>query len=244
MNSNKPIISSISSIRTEPPLVDDPHLDNSREEKGEEVWEAMDMFASYQELLEMDHLHNAAIRELQIKLETLNDEFKIKYERNPIHHIEGRLKSKASIVKKLMDRGEDISMEAARRSLNDIAGVRVVCCYIDDVYSVADMLLRQSDIKLLVRQDYIEHPNYNGYRSLHLDIQVPIYLSDRTEYVSVEVQLRTVAMDFWASLEHDLRYKSGKNPPEEISEELLICSNEIAALDRRMQEMYKRIQAL
>ncbi len=239
MDNIKPIISSISSIR-----VEDPRIDNTREEKGEAVWEAMDMFASYQELLEMDHLHNAAIRELQTKLETLNDEFKIKYERNPIHHIEGRLKSKASIVKKLMDRGEDISMEAARRSLNDIAGVRVVCCYIDDVYSVADMLLRQSDIKLLVKQDYIEHPNYNGYRSLHLDIQVPIYLSDRTEYVSVEVQLRTVAMDFWASLEHDLRYKSGKNPPEEISEELLACSNEIAALDRRMQEMYKRIQAL
>ena len=219
-------------------------LSSAVEEKSEEAWEAMDMFASYRELLEMDHLHNAAIRELQIKLETLNDEFRIKFERSPIHHIESRLKSKASIVKKLMDRGAEVSLEAARRSINDIAGVRVVCCYIDDVYSVADMLLRQSDIKLIKRQDYIETPNYNGYRSLHLDIQVPIYLSDRTEYVSVEVQLRTVAMDFWASLEHDLRYKSGKHPPQEISEELLACSHEIAELDRRMQEMYKRIQVL
>lgn len=217
---------------------------NDSIEKSEEAWEAMDMFASYRDLLELDHLHNAAIREVQIKLETLNDEFKIKFERSPIHHVESRLKSKASIVKKLMDRGVEVSLESARQSLNDIAGVRVVCCYIDDVYSVADMLLRQSDIKLVKRQDYIEHPNYNGYRSLHLDIQVPIYLSDRTEYVAVEVQLRTVAMDFWASLEHDLRYKSGKNPPEEISEELLACSNEIAALDKRMQDMYKRIQAL
>ncbi len=217
---------------------------NDSMEKSEEAWEAMDMFASYRDLLELDHLHNAAIREVQIKLETLNDEFKIKFERSPIHHVESRLKSKASIVKKLMDRGVEVSLESARQSLNDIAGVRVVCCYIDDVYSVADMLLRQSDIKLVKRQDYIEHPNYNGYRSLHLDIQVPIYLSDRTEYVSVEVQLRTVAMDFWASLEHDLRYKSGKNPPEEISEELLACSNEVAALDKRMQDMYKRIQAL
>ena len=217
---------------------------NPREEKTEEAWEAMDMFASYRELLELDHLHNAAIRELQIKLETLNDEFKIKFERSPIHHIESRLKSKASIVKKLIARGEAVSLESARQSINDIAGVRVVCCYIDDVYSVADMLLRQSDIRLVKRQDYIQTPNYNGYRSLHLDIQVPIYLSERTEYVSVEVQLRTVAMDFWASLEHDLRYKSGKHPPEEISEELLACSHEIAELDRRMQDMYKRIQAL
>ena len=217
---------------------------NDSMEKSEEAWEAMDMFVSYRDLLELDHLHNAAIREVQIKLETLNDEFKIKFERSPIHHVESRLKSKASIVKKLMDRGVEVSLESARQSLNDIAGVRVVCCYIDDVYSVADMLLRQSDIKLVKRQDYIEHPNYNGYRSLHLDIQVPIYLSDRTEYVAVEVQLRTVAMDFWASLEHDLRYKSGKNPPEEISEELLACSNEVAALDKRMQDMYKRIQAL
>lgn len=217
---------------------------NNSEEKSEEAREAMDMFASYRDLLELDHLHTAAIREVQIKLETLNDEFKIKFERSPIHHVESRLKSKASIVKKLKDRGVEVSLESARQSLNDIAGVRVVCCYIDDVYSVADMLLRQSDIKLVKRQDYIEHPNYNGYRSLHLDIQVPIFLSDRTEYVSVEVQLRTVAMDFWASLEHDLRYKSGKHPPEEISEELLACSYEIAELDKRMQDMYKRIQAL
>lgn len=217
---------------------------NNSDVKSEEAREAMDMFASYRELLELDHLHNAAIREVQIKLETLNDEFKIKFERSPIHHVESRLKSKASIVKKLQDRGVEVSLESARQSLNDIAGVRVVCCYIDDVYSVADMLLRQSDIKLVKRQDYIAHPNYNGYRSLHLDIQVPIFLSDRTEYVSVEIQLRTVAMDFWASLEHDLRYKSGKHPPEEISEELLACSNEIAELDKRMQDMYKRIQAL
>ena len=174
----------------------------------------------------------------------LDEEFSVQYAHNPIHHVESRLKSTASIIQKLRRKGCEISMESAKQNINDIVGIRVVCCYIDDVYSVADMLLRQSDIKLVKRQDYIEHPNYNGYRSLHLDIQVPIYLSDRTEYVAVEVQLRTVAMDFWASLEHDLRYKSGKNPPEEISEELLACSNEVAALDKRMQDMYKRIQAL
>jgi len=213
-------------------------------ENVEDAQAELEMFSGYQEMLEMEHLHNAAIRELQIKLETLNDEFRIRRKRSPIHHIESRLKSKSSIVKKLVQRGAALTLESARANLNDIAGVRVVCCYIDDVYSVADMLLSQSDIKLIERQDYIETPNYNGYRSLHLDIQVPIFLSDHMEYVSVEVQLRTVAMDFWASLEHDLRYKSGKNPPEEISEQLLVCADEIAALDRRMQDMYKQIQAL
>ena len=202
------------------------------------------LFGDYRKLLEMEHLYNAAIREMQIKLETLNDEFKIKYERSPIHHIESRLKSKSSIIKKLIARQSDVSIDSAKQNLNDIAGVRVVCCYIDDVYSVADMLLRQSDIKLIKRQDYIEHPNYNGYRSLHLDIQIPIFLSDKTEYVNVEIQLRTVAMDFWASLEHDLRYKSGKDTPEEINMEMLICADEIAEIDRRMQDMYKRIQQL
>ena len=202
------------------------------------------LFGDYQRLLEMDHLYNSAIREMQVKLETLNDEFKVKYERSPIHHIESRLKSKASIIKKLIARDSEVSIESAKKNLNDIAGVRVVCCYIDDVYSVADMLLRQSDLKLIKRQDYIKKPNYNGYRSLHLDIQIPIFLSDKTEYVNVEVQIRTVAMDFWASLEHDLRYKSGKDTPEEINREMLVCSDEIAEIDRRMQDMYKRIQQL
>ena len=202
------------------------------------------LFGDYRKLLEMDHLYNAAIREMQVKLETLNDEFKVKYERSPIHHIESRLKSKASIIKKLVARKSEVSIESAKQNLNDIAGIRVVCCYIDDVYSVADMLLRQSDLKLIKRQDYIETPNYNGYRSLHLDIQLPIFLSDKTEYVNIEVQLRTVAMDFWASLEHDLRYKSGKDTPEEINLEMHICADEIAEIDRRMQDMYKRIQQL
>ena len=206
--------------------------------------EALELFDDYRKMLEMEHLYNAAIREMQMRFETLNDEFKIKYERNPIHHVESRMKTKESIVKKLLARREEISIDSAKRNLNDIAGVRVVCCYIDDVYSVEDMLLRQPDIHLLNRQDYIKTPNYNGYRSLHLDIQLPIYLSDKTENVKVEVQLRTVALDFWASLEHDLRYKSEKSIPQDISAEMLACANEIAAIDERMQDMYKRIQEI
>ena len=120
----------------------------------------------------------------------------------------------------------------------------MVCCYIDDVYDVADMLLRQWDIQLVKRQDYIQHPNYNGYRSLHLDLSVPVFLSESTEYVTVEVQIRTVAMDFWASLEHDLRYKSDKTIPQSISDAMLESADAIAAIDVRMQEIYREIQKL
>lgn len=211
---------------------------------GSGAAEAQRLFEDYREYAEMEHLYNAAIRQLTIKFEILNDEFKVKYERSPIHHIESRVKTAASIVNKLLSRGAEVTPASARENINDIAGVRVVCCYIDDVYSVADMLLRQSDIRLLREQDYIREPNYNGYRSLHLDIELPIYLSEKTEMVKAEVQLRTVAMDFWASLEHDLRYKSDKEIPAGLGSQMLSCANEIAAIDRQMQEIYKQIQAL
>ena len=120
----------------------------------------------------------------------------------------------------------------------------MVCCYIDDVYDVADMLLRQSDIHLVKVQDYIKNPNYNGYRSLHLDLSIPVFLSEHTEHVTVEVQIRTVAMDFWASLEHDLRYKSDKEIPPEICEAMLESAAAIADIDVRMQEIFKQIQKL
>ncbi len=201
------------------------------------------LFASYQEFAQVRHLYSAAIKEIEMRLEVLNDEFRVTYERSPIHHIESRLKSTESIVEKLERKGLPVSMETAKTRLNDIGGIRVVCNYIDDVYAVEKMLLRQSDIALVKRQDYIENPNYNGYRSLHLDVRVPIYLSDRTEYVLVELQIRSVAMDFWASLEHDLRYKADKATlPEGINEEMLQCADEIAVIDRKMQDMYRRIQ--
>ena len=145
---------------------------------------------------------------------------------------------------KLVQRGFPTRIESAKKNLNDIAGVRVVCCYIDDVYDMEDMLLRQSDVRLIERTDYIKNPNFNGYRSLHLDVEIPVYLSSKTEYARAEIQLRTVAMDFWASLEHDLRYKSTKNIPEDISREMFNCADEIAAIDVRMQRIYKQIQKL
>ena len=192
----------------------------------------------------MKNLYDSAVKQLSLKFEILNNEFKVLYARNPIHHIEGRVKTTESIVAKLRRKGLPLTVEAARESINDIAGVRVVCSYIDDVYRVAEMLERQTDIEIVKRQDYISTPNYNGYRSLHLDIRMPVYLSDRTEYVTAEIQIRTIAMDFWASLEHDIRYKVDKAKlPEGINEEMLECSGKIAEIDRQMQDMYRRIKA-
>ena len=197
-----------------------------------------------QEIVVMTRLYDAAVRQLVLKFEILNDEFKVLYARNPIHHIEGRVKSLPSIAAKLLKKGQPLTIEAAKRNVNDIAGVRVVCGYIDDVYRVADMMTRLADIQLIRRQDYIQTPNYNGYRSLHLDIRLPVYLSDRTEQVIAEIQIRTIAMDFWASLEHDVRYKVDKTRlPAGINEEMLACAERIAEIDRKMQDMYRRIKA-
>ncbi len=190
------------------------------------------------------NLYESAVKQLTVKFEVLNSEFNIQYARNPIHHIESRVKSAQSIAAKLTKKGLPVTVAAAREHINDIAGVRVVCNYIDDVYHVAEMFERQKDVEIIERQDYIKQPNYNGYRSLHLDIRIPVYLSDRTEYVSAEIQLRTIAMDFWASLEHDIRYKVDKTKlPQGINEEMYGCADKIAEIDRQMQDMYHRIKA-
>ena len=200
-------------------------------------------YSNLHEYLVMQNLYDSAVRQLKLKFEVLNNEFNVLYARNPIHHIESRLKSPESIIAKLKKKGEPLSIESAKKHVNDIAGVRVVCNYIDDVYAVAEILLRQNDLELVKRQDYIKNPNYNGYRSLHLDLRVPVYLSDRTEYVVVEVQIRTIAMDFWASLEHDVSYKADPAKlPRGIYEEMRECSDRIAEIDEKMQDMYKRIK--
>ena len=183
------------------------------------------------DFLVMQNLYDAAVRQLTLKFNILNSEFNVLYARNPIHHIDGRVKSQSSIVAKLIKRGLPLSIESARKN-------------IDDVYRVGEMLARQTDVEIVKKQDYIQTPNYNGYRSLHMDIKVPVYLSDRTEYVVAEIQLRTIAMDFWASLEHDIRYKVDKTKlPEGINEEMFECAGKIAEIDRQMQDMYQRIKA-
>ena len=196
------------------------------------------------DFLVLRNLYDSAVKQLSLKFSILNNEFNVLYARNPIHHIEGRVKSQDSIVAKLLKKGLPVTIESARKNVNDIAGVRVVCSYIDDVYRVAEMLARQTDVEIVKTQDYIQTPNYNGYRSLHMDIRVPVYLSDRTEYVVAEIQIRTIAMDFWASLEHDIRYKADKSKlPAGINEEMYACADKIAEIDRQMQDMYQRIKA-
>ena len=192
----------------------------------------------------MRNLYESAVKQLVLKLEILNSEFNTLYARNPIHHIESRVKSSESIAAKLQRKGFPVTLEAAARDINDIAGVRVVCNYIDDVYRVAGMLERQEDLEIVKRQDYIKTPNYNGYRSLHLDVRVPVYLSDRTEHVVAEIQIRTIAMDFWASLEHKIHYKFEGDAPEHIKNELVECAKMVSDLDARMLSLNEEILAI
>ena len=194
--------------------------------------------------LEMAQLYNAAIREVSTKLEILDAEFSVRHDHNPIHHIDSRLKSVPSILEKLQRKGKALTIASARENLLDIAGVRVICKYVDDIYRIAELLCAQDDIRLIRRTDYIEMPKENGYRSLHLVISIPVFLSKGAVSVPVEVQIRTIAMDFWASLEHRIRYKSDAETKDDaaLRAELKACAEESAALDLRMQTLYRRLQ--
>lgn len=194
--------------------------------------------------IELEHLYESAIREVKTKLEILDSEFRTKFSYNPIHHIEDRLKSPQSIFEKLRRKGVPFNVDAARANLNDIAGVRVICNYIEDIYTVADLLTAQDDVTLVSRKDYIKEPKPNGYRSLHLVIETPVYLSDKKELVHVEVQIRTIAMDFWASLEHELKYKTDTEVSADLAEQLKECAETIAATDVKMQQIYKTLKEI
>lgn len=192
-------------------------------------------------LLRMEQLYEAGIKEIRTKLEILDSEFKVKYDHNPIHHIESRLKKPESIIKKAIDKDVTLTEKEIMRHIHDIAGIRVICNYIDDVYVVAQLLINQDDIKLIKIKDYIQNPKENGYRSLHLVLEVPIFLAEGVQPIHVEVQLRTIAMDFWASLEHKLRYKTDNNVPEDVKEELIQCAVSISELDYKMQSIHNRL---
>jgi putative GTP pyrophosphokinase len=185
-----------------------------------------------------ENLYVSATREIATKLENLNSEFKYTRDRNPIQYIQTRVKTPSSILRKLTRRGFDVSVESARKNLTDIAGVRVICSYINDIYLISDLLLSQDDIRLVRKSDYIQNPKPNGYRSLHLVVTVPVFLSTNVEYVNVEIQIRTIAMDFWAALEHELAYKIIDKATDPIAVELKACAGEIADIDKRMQNLY------
>lgn len=188
--------------------------------------------------------YQCAIYEIETKFKVLNEEFSLAHDRNPIENIKTRLKSMDSITEKMQRKGVSITAENIERELSDVAGVRVVCTFIEDIYNLADCLLQQDDITLIERKDYIQNPKESGYRSLHLIVEVPIFLHSEKRAMRVEVQLRTLSMNFWASLEHQLRYK--KNIPESeketIANELKYCAEENAKLDSRMQEIRKKIE--
>ena len=208
----------------------------------------MQLSAEFQQMVDefftVQCRYQAAIREVQTKLEILDDEFQMKHKRNPIHHMQTRMKSIQSMMEKLQRKHESVSIASAVTNLTDIAGVRVICSYIQDIYTVADLLTSQDDVKVLRVRDYIKDPKPNGYRSLHLVLEIPVFLSEGRILVPVEVQIRTIAMDFWASLEHSLRYKAEGQVTEEVSRELLQTASDIAALDQRMQRIHDKVDAM
>ena len=202
--------------------------------------EVQQMAKSYaQPFRELMAYYRCAMMEVETKFNVLNEELSLMYDRNPIESVKSRLKSPESIVDKAIRKGIPFSAESIEENLSDIAGVRVICSFAGDIYMLADALLRQDDVTLVARKDYIKEPKENGYRSLHLIVEIPIFLHNRTRRMKVEVQLRTMAMDWWASLEHKIRYKKNLADDGHIAEELLHCAEMGAALDQRMESVYR-----
>ena len=194
--------------------------------------------------MEVTLVYNSALKEIGTKLEILNDEFQQVHRYNPIEHIKSRMKTSESIVKKLKKKGYESTIENMVEHVNDIAGIRVICSFTSDIYRVAEMISNQNDIKVLSIKDYIKNPKPSGYKSYHMLVTVPIFLSDKMVNAKVEIQIRTVAMDFWASLEHKIHYKFEGNAPEHIKNELKECARMVSDLDARMLALNDEIRAL
>ena len=187
--------------------------------------------------------YNCAIKEIKTKFDVLNTEFEVRYRRNPISSIHTRLKSQTSIMEKLGRLGLEMTRDNIEQNLHDIAGIRVICSYVDDIYSIADAFIRQADITLISRKDYIKNPKPNGYRSLHLIVSVPIFFSNEVKNVHAEIQIRTIAMDFWASLEHQIKYKQNVRNAADNAEQLRKCEEVIAATDNMMKNIRTKIDS-
>lgn len=188
-------------------------------------------------------LYDAALKEINTKLEILNNEFKMDHQYNPIEHITSRIKSPQSIAKKLRHNNRDLTIENIVKYVNDVAGIRIICSFTSDIYRIADLIANQSDIKVLKVKDYIMCPKDNGYISYHMIITIPVFLSDRKVDTKVEIQIRTIAMDFWASLEHKIYYKFEGHAPEHIRKELKECSDIVAYLDQKMLSLNDEIKS-
>ena len=203
----------------------------------------VDMFPHMQSFQETMMYYECAMMEVETKLKVLNSEFALVHKRNPFESIKSRLKKPNSIMAKLRKKELDFTIENLESGLTDIAGVRVICSFLEDIYALSDMLSAQDDITVLEVKDYIRTPKRNGYRSLHLIVEVPIFLTNRKKYMKVEVQFRTIAMDFWASLDHKLKYKKDNlKHPEIVAQELKKCADTITAMDYKMQEIRQLLE--
>ena len=185
--------------------------------------------------------YKCAMMEVETKFNVLNQEFSVQYDRNPIESIRSRIKEPPSILDKLLRNKLPMTIESMEENLSDVAGVRVICSFIEDIYMLAGCLLKQDDVTLIRYKDYIKNPKENGYRSLHLIVQVPIFLAHKKKLMKVEIQLRTIAMDFWASLEHKLKYKKNRPDSELLTQELKECADMSAQLDERMEQIRKSV---
>lgn len=199
----------------------------------------IDYARQFQEAMMM---YSCAIREVKTKLEVLNDELSIRNKRNPIEMIKSRVKKPESIIEKLTRRNLSLDISSMVENLNDIAGIRVICSFVDDIYDLATMLISQDDVKVIEIKDYIKNPKPNGYRSYHMIIEIPVFFSEKKQYIRVEVQIRTIAMDFWASVEHKIKYKREIDGAEEIIKELKECADIISYTDDRMQNIRKKLE--
>ena len=202
--------------------------------------EIHEMAQKFQEAMMM---YTGAIREVKTKLEVLNDELSVKNRRNPIEVIKSRVKKPKSIVEKLKRRGLPLTLESIVNNLDDVAGIRVICSFLDDIYEVADMLTRQDDVKLIAVKDYIKKPKENGYRSYHLIIEIPVFFSEKKQPMRVEVQIRTIAMDFWASLDHQLKYKKDFIDSDDVERQLKESADVIANTDQQMLNIRQSIES-
>jgi putative GTP pyrophosphokinase len=207
----------------------------------ERTTESGDIKQLSKQLMEMQGVYDAAIKKVCEKLEAINCKFQDQFDHSPIRFVETRLKTAESIYKKLKKRGCPVSPESARKNLSDIAGIRVVSYFIGDAYAIADKLLQESDIILIEKKDYIEKPKANGYRSLHLVVQLPVVQSGKAELVPVEIQIRTMMMDLWAGLDYQLKYKKEQAVDPQIIQCLKECAEKIAELDNRVQDICRKI---
>jgi putative GTP pyrophosphokinase len=227
-------------------------LPSLREKEGEvavldgDIMEKLKMvMMQSQSFEEMMMMYKCAIREVRTKAEVLNDEMSVRYHRNPISRITSRVKKPESIAQKLYKKNLPFTVEAIMTNLSDVAGVRIICEFIDDIYTIAAMLAMQDDLKLIKIKDYIKYPKPNGYRSYHMIVEIPVFFSKGKTPMRVEIQIRTMAMDFWASLDHELKYKKDINPEDEemIANELLACAERIAETDTIMQQIRMKMDS-